>query len=366
MNIKAVITILEDWAPKAYQESYDNSGLICGDEQAEVSSVLVSLDCTEAVVDEAISKSCNLIISHHPLVFSAIKTLTGKTDIERALIKAIQNNIALYAFHTNLDAVDTGVNKKIADRLGLEKLNILRPKADTLSQLVTYVPENHLTKLRETLFSAGAGSIGNYSSCSFSNAGMGTFKATGKAQPFVGKLDELHQEKERRLELVFPRHLQSKVISALKTHHPYEEVAYQIIELQVPNPYVGSGMIGSLAEPMDVKAFFERIQNRFQTQVIKHTDWCKSTIKRVAICGGSGSFLLSDAKAAGADVFLTSDFKYHEFFSAENQIIIADVGHYESEYFTIELIDEKLREKNCNFAVYKSELNTNPVNYFYN
>ena len=364
MNVKQLISILEEWAPLPYQESYDNSGLIYGDPNMEVNGVILSLDCIEATIEEAIAKNCNVVVAHHPIVFKGLKKLTGKNYIERTVIKAVQNNIAIYAIHTNLDSVQTGVNKKFADKIGIKNPKILRPKPHTLKQLTTYVPKSHIDKVRDALFNAGLGKIGNYKDCAFVSSGEGSFTALDEANPYVGETNKRHYEEELKIELVFPAFMQNKAISVLRNAHPYEEVAFQIYQLENTNEHVGSGMYGELKEAMPVKTFLQHIKDTFNVGCIKHTNLIKDSIKTVAICGGSGSFLLGDAKGKRADIFITGDFKYHEFFDAEDQIIIADIGHYESEYLTIELIDEKLREKNCNFAVYRSELNTNPVNYF--
>lgn len=364
MIVKELIFLLEEWAPSSYQESYDNSGLIYGNLDSEITGVLISLDCVEKIIDEAIEKGCNVVVAHHPIVFKGLKKLTGKNYIEKTVIKAIQNNIAIYAIHTNLDSVLTGVNKKFADKIGITNPKILRPKQNTLKQLTTYIPESHIDIVRDTLFNAGLGHIGNYNECAFTSSGEGSFKALKKANPFKGEINKRHYEKEVKLELVFPDFLQNKAISTLKKVHPYEEVAFQIYNLANSNENIGSGMYGDLKQEMETIDFLKHLKSTFNVGCIKHTHIHTKTIKTVAICGGSGSFLLGDAKAKQADIFITGDFKYHEFFDAEDQIIIADIGHYESEYLTIELIDEKLREKNCNFAVYRSELNTNPVNYF--
>lgn len=364
MRIKEVCNYLEEWAPGAYQESYDNSGLLVGDIDRELTGVLVSLDCTEDIVQEAIDKNCNLIVSHHPIIFGGLKRLTGKNYVERTVIKAIENKIALFAIHTNLDNVPDGVNKRIADKLGLRDTHILASKSNKLGQLVCYVPTEHLETVRNALSEAGAGNLGNYSDCSFSSSGEGTFKAKEGANPFVGEINELKKEAELKLEMIFPLHLKSRIVSALKEAHPYEEVAFSIWELQNENSYLGSGMVGELSEAMGLNDFLPYLKERMAVGCVRYTSDTGKKIKRVALCGGSGSFLLRNAIAAKADIFITGDFKYHEFFDAENRIIIADIGHYESEQFTIELIVEKIQEKFRNFAICKSMHNTNPINYF--
>lgn len=363
MYIKEVIDYLESWAPKAYQESYDNSGLIVGDKNSEITGVLVCLDSTEEIVDEAINKGCNLIIAHHPIVFSGLKTFTGKDYIERTVIKAIKNDIAIYAIHTNLDSVSDGVNRKIGEKLGLKNLQILAPKTNLLKKLITFVPNDHLEKVRNALFSSGAGKIGNYDQCSFNSEGKGTFRAGENTDPFVGEKGTLHTESETRLEVVLTNDKLPPILSALFESHPYEEVAYDVISLDNRQTEIGSGMIGELTEESSEETFLNFVKNTMESGVIRHTNLLERPIKKVAFCGGSGSFLLNQAKAKGADVFITADYKYHQFFDADGEILIADIGHFESEQFTIELIGDYLTKKFTKFAVRLTEVNTNPVNY---
>lgn len=363
-KIKEVIQKIEAFAPPLLQENYDNAGLIVGNISDEVTGVLVSLDTTEEVVNEAIKMGCNLIISHHPIVFTGLKKLTGANYIERVIILAIKNNITIYAVHTNLDNVAHGVNKMIADKLGLINTKILSPKKNQLLKLVVFVPESHSDTIRSTLFKAGAGDIGNYSECSFSSEGKGTYKANEKANPFKGEVGQLHFEKEIKLEVIVPTYLKDGVISEMINAHPYEEVAYDLIPLENEFPTIGSGMIGELAEPMDEEAFLKILKTKMKTACIRHTKLLNKPINKIAFNGGAGSFLLHKAIAAKADVFITGDVKYHEFFDAENQLIIADIGHYESEQFTIDLIGGFLIENFSKFAVRFTEVNTNPINYY--
>jgi dinuclear metal center YbgI/SA1388 family protein len=362
MKVKDIIEHLETLAPKTYQESYDNSGLIVGDKNAEIKGVLVCLDSIEAVIDEAIRKNCNLVVAHHPIIFSGLKSLTGKNYIERTIIKAIKNDIAIYAIHTNLDNMFEGVNKRLAETLGLKNLQILSPKAHTLLKLSLYVPIAHLSTVRDALFSAGAGEIGAYKHCSFSAEGTGTFMATDGANPFVGNINETHSETEFKLEVILTRDIQQQVLHAMRNAHPYEEVAYELISVENANQYIGSGMIGEIVEN-DELTFLNHVKQVLGAGCIKHTPLLGKKVKKVAVCGGSGSFLLPQAIAKGADVFITSDFKYHQFFDADNQIVIADVGHFESEQTTIQLIADWINEKFPKFAVHLTETNTNPVNY---
>jgi len=364
MNIRDVIAFLEEKAPPSLQENYDNSGLIVGNKLAEVEGVLISLDCTEAVVEEAKAKGCNLIISHHPIVFSGLKRLNGSTYVERVVMLAIKNDIALYAIHTNLDNVHLGVNKKIAELLRLEDTKILSPKKSTLNKLTTFIPKEHSSAVSKALFEAGAGSIGNYENCGFIAEGTGSFKAKEGANPFVGQEGQMHFEPEHRLEVVFENYKTSKVLSTLRKAHPYEEVAYYLQSIENVNQNVGSGMIGELQESLSFDAFVEHLKGAMNLSVLKATHKTSDQIKTVALCGGSGSFLLKHAIAQNADAYISSDFKYHEFFDADGHITIFDIGHYESEQFTIDLLHEWLREKFSTFALLKTEVITNPINYF--
>jgi len=362
MKIGEVIQLLERWAPPALQENYDNSRLIVGSADRDCIGVLVCLDCTEDIVQEAIERGCNLVVSHHPILFSPIKTLTGRTYPERTLITAIEHKIALYALHTNLDNVLSGVNKEMADRIGLSQLRILRPMANRLMKLVTYVPIGHLQSVREAIFEAGGGYIGNYDQCSFSVEGTGTFRPQEGTHPYSGKIGQLQEDTEHRLELVFPDYHQKAVLKALQESHPYEEVAFEFYRLENTLPNVGAGMVGLLPEPMPTNEFLQHIKSVFGG-MLRFTKPLKQNIVKVAICGGSGSFLTSDAIAAKADVFISSDFKYHQFFDAEQHMMILDIGHFEAEQFTSNLIAAYLIEKIPNFAVLLTRHSTNPVQY---
>jgi len=364
MQIKDITNYLENLAPLSTQESYDNSGLICGDKNSEVSNALISLDCTESIIQEAIDRGCNLVISHHPIVFSGLKTFTGKNYVERTIIKAIKNDIAIYAIHTNLDNYEFGVNKKIGNLLQIKSPRILASTSKTIIKLVVLVPNSHKETVLESLFNAGAGQIGNYSECSFSTQGTGSFKANQNANQFIGETNERHLEQETKIEVLIPNHQVSNVLAELMKSHPYEEVAYDIIQLQNQNKNQGAGMIGELDKEMDVNDFLSQIKKTFKCGIIKHTELIHKKIKTVAWCGGSGSFLLKNAKQQQADIFITGDFKYHEFFDTENQTIIADIGHFESEQYTIELISELLSKKFIKFVPCLTEINTNPVKYF--
>lgn len=366
MQIKDILSEIEKFAPLPYQEKYDNCGLQTGDANQEATGALLTLDVTEAVVDEAIQNKANLIIAHHPLIFSGLKSLTGRNYVERTLLKAIRNDIAIYAAHTNLDNMQQGVNHKIAERLGLKNTKVLAPVQDSLYKLYTYVPEHAAATLLDALFAAGAGQIGEYSECSFMAKGKGTFKPSDNSNPVIGQAGGPRETPEElKLEVIVPKHLKTTLIRTLRQHHPYEEVAYELIRLENENQTVGAGMIGELDTPMETRAFLDFVKQQMKTACIRHTELHVPHIARVAVCGGSGSFLLPDALRQQADVFITGDFKYHQFFDAEGKIIIADIGHYESEQFTIEIFSEIIKKKFPNFALLFTKLNTNPVNYYF-
>lgn len=363
ITVKQVTNHLESIAPLAYQESYDNAGLIVGDFNSEVKGVLVCLDSVEETIEEAKKQGANLIIAHHPIVFKGLKRLNGSNYVERTVISAIKNDIAIYATHTNLDSVLNGVNAMIAKKIGVKNLRILDPQKNGLKKLISYVPNAKKDEVLESLFNAGAGQIGDYSHCSFSHEGIGTFKALENADPYVGVKGQVHHEEESRIEVIFESHKQSAVVRALLEAHPYEEVAYDVLRLDNKNNQVGLGVVGELEEEIPTMDLLQEIKTKMNAGVVKYTPVVKSHVKRVAICGGSGSFLLSAAKRSGADLFLTADFKYHEFFDAEKQLVIADIGHYESEQYTSELLADFLKQKFSTFAIRISEINTNPVNY---
>jgi dinuclear metal center YbgI/SA1388 family protein len=364
MKIQDITSLLEKFAPVFLQEDYDNSGIITGNPEWECSGILVCLDATEDVVKEAVEKKCNLVIAHHPIVFRGLKKITGKDYVEQTVIRAIKNDIAIYAIHTNLDNIAGGVNGKIADLLGLTNRKILAPKSNLLRKLAVFVPVAYKEKLMAALFDAGAGSIGNYSECSFSSEGAGSFKAGEGTSPYVGTVNERHYENEVKLEVIFPVWLQNKLISAMLAAHPYEEVAYDVYGLANQYQHTGSGLVGELPDPENEKDFLEKLGLIFKIPVIKHTALLGKPIRKVAVCGGAGSFLTAAAIGAGADIYMTADIKYHEFFDAEGRILLADIGHYESEQFTIDLLFDILKKNFPNFAVLKTGMNTNPVHYF--
>ncbi|WP_222983549.1 Nif3-like dinuclear metal center hexameric protein [Flagellimonas meishanensis] len=363
MTVKEISKILEQLAPLAHAEDFDNVGLLVGDPEMSVSGVLVTLDTLENVVDEAIAKKCNLIVSFHPIIFRGLKKVTGRNYVERVVIKAIANNIAIYSMHTALDNSKMGVNAKICQVLGIGNTEILIPKTQTIKKLITYVPLADVEKVKSALFDAGAGEIGKYSNCSFSVDGWGTFKAGEEAKPSVGKVGEVHKEAEVQLHVIFSFEKEPDILNALFNAHPYEEVAYEIIVLQNTNQELGMGMVGTLDGAMEEKSFLEHVKKKMNAKVIRHSKLLGKKVERVAVLGGSGAFAISAAKQANADVFITADVKYHQFFEAEDKIIIADIGHFETEQFTKDLLVDYLTEKIPNFAISLSESNTNPIKY---
>ena len=363
VTIRQIIESFESLAPPALQEAYDNSGLLCGDPSWPLTGVLVTLDCTEAVLDEAVKKGCNLVVAHHPIVFKGFKKLTGKNYVERTLIKAIKNDVAIYALHTNLDNIMEGVSRRMAAQLGLINCRILQPKRGLLRKLTVFVPPAHTDALLQVLHQAGAGNVGNYSGCSFITEGEGRFTGNGQARPAIGTPLVPERLPENRLELLLPAYAEAAVLSAMRAAHPYEEVAYYLQTIENEWAQTGSGIVGNLPESTDELTFLQTIKTAFKAGCVRYTALLGKPVTTVALCGGSGSFLLPDALRAGADLFLTADFKYHEFFDADNRILIADIGHFESEQYTKDLLFKHLSENFSNIAVRFSETETNPVKY---
>ncbi len=363
-KIKDVIAYLETIAPLAHQESYDNCGLLTGSVSSDITGVLITLDCTEEVVQEAINMHCNLIITHHPIIFSGLKKITGKTYVERTIILAIKHEIAIYAIHTNLDNSLTGVNFQFAKKLELNNLTILSPKASTLNKLVCFAPKANEGSILQALHEAGAGNIGNYLNCSFTSDGIGHFTPNELANPSIGSEGKPEHVKESKIEVVFPSYSLIKIVDVLKMAHPYEEVAYFISELNNTDLSIGAGVVGTLRDELTVKDFLSHLKKRMNLSMIKFTKGYSGKIKTVAICGGSGSFLLTTALRAKVDAYISADFKYHEFFDAENKLLVCDIGHYESEVATKDLLYDILSKKFSSFALNLSEIDTNPISYF--
>jgi dinuclear metal center YbgI/SA1388 family protein len=364
MKITDLISVIERYAAPELQEDYDNAGLITGNASWECNGVVCTLDVTVETLKEAKENNCNLIVAHHPIIFRGLKRINGRNYVEQVIIDAIKNDIAIYAAHTNLDNIILGVNGMIAKKLGLKNITILQPKNKMLRRLITFAPTGKAEEVRNAIFAAGAGHIGKYAECSFNSEGTGTFKAGEGADPYVGEIGERHHERETKIEIVYPFYLESQVVKALIDNHPYEEVAYDIFTMDNVHFGIGAGVIGELEEPEEEKDFLKFISGIFDAKGIRHTELLGKPIKKVAVCGGAGSFLIKKAAQMGADLYITADVKYHEFFDAEGKLVLADIGHYESEQFTIDLMHDLLAEKFPTFAVLKTKVNTNPVRYF--
>jgi dinuclear metal center YbgI/SA1388 family protein len=363
IKIKDVTDYLESLAPRSLQESYDNAGLLTGSPSVPVMGILVTLDCTEAVVKEAAERDCNLIVAHHPIIFKGLKRLSGNSYVERVVIESIKRDIAIYALHTNLDNVKNGVNRKIGEKIGLRNMRILVPRTDTLAKLVTFIPPQNLQDVLSAMYTAGAGQVGEYKNCSFSVEGQGTFTPGEGTQPHIGNAHHAETVDEIRVEVLVPNHRREAVLSALRAAHPYEEVAYYLTALSNENQDVGSGMIGELDRPVEPLEFLRGLKVSMELDTIRYTALPSHPIKKIAVCGGSGSFLLKNAIQAGAEAYVSADFKYHEFFDADGKILIADIGHYESEVFTKDLIVDVLTKKFPTFAINFSRTGTNPISY---
>ena len=363
MKIHEITSYLEEFAPLALQESYDNAGLLIGSQDLEVKKALITLDVTKDVVEEAVSQKCDLIVAHHPLIFKGLKKIDYQSDTGKMIARLIRENIAVYAAHTNLDNVLGGVNGILSEKLGLTNVHILAPKTNTLLKLVVFCPVAHAENVQQAMFDAGAGNIGNYDSCSFNSTGYGTFKASDKANPYVGEAGSLHKEEEVRIETVAPEYLLNKIISSMLAMHPYEEVAYDIFPLANEQQNVGTGIIGELQHESDGTKFLKFVKQQLNAAYIRHTEIIDKPVKKVAVCGGSCSFLIHQAYRAGADIFITADVKYHEFFDYKGKMTIVDAGHYETEQFAKELLYAKLKGKFPNFALQISNTITNPINF---
>ncbi|APG61272.1 Nif3-like dinuclear metal center hexameric protein [Christiangramia salexigens] len=363
MIVQEVIDLIEDFAPLNYAEDFDNVGLLVGDKNTEVTSALITLDTLEKTVEEAIKKDCNLIISFHPIIFGGLKKLTGRNYVERIVMKAIKNDIAIYGIHTALDNQFKGVNDMISEKLGLQNRKILIPRRNSIKKLTTFVPVQNADHVREALFAKGAGSIGNYDYCSFNLTGKGSFKPNEDANPVIGEKGKIHFEEETQIGVTYPAHLESGILKALFDSHPYEEVAYEIHKLDNKNQHLGMGMIGELESEKNEKEFLEEVKQVFNCGGIRHSAFLGKPIKKVAVLGGSGAFAIDKAKAAGADIYITADLKYHDYYKAEEKLVLADIGHYESEQFTKNLLYSFLSKKISSFALILADTNTNPINY---
>jgi dinuclear metal center YbgI/SA1388 family protein len=363
MKLKELCSFLNSAVPLSFQESYDNSGLQLGNPEKEITSALLTLDVTEEVLAEAAETGCNLIISHHPIIFNGVKRITGETSAERIIIKALKLDISVYSAHTNLDTIPGGVSWRMAEKLDLRAIKVLSPLKNRLLKLVTFIPETHLDKVRDALFDAGAGVIGGYDRCGFTSQGTGSFRGGNKTNPFVGEKEKVHYEKEVRFETILFTHRKNSVINALRSSHPYEEPAFDIYALENDNTEAGMGCAGDLPRPMSEEDFLRYVSSTFNAEGLRHTRLTGRKISRVALCGGSGSSLIHDAISSGADAFITADVRYHVFFDADHSILLTDIGHFESEKFSAEVLYDLIIKKFPTFALRFSEINTNPINY---
>lgn len=364
MKIQEIVYELESMAPPALQEAYDNSGLMVGEPATECTGALLTLDITEAVIEEAAELGANLIIAHHPIWFQARKRLNGEDLVSRCILLAIRKNIALYSIHTNLDNVISGVNGVIAQKLGLKNVKILDPKPAVLSKLIVYVPKDFSDKLLNALFQAGAGKIGAYDECAFVSEGTGSFRPLDTANPYTGTIGQREQVIENRVEVVFPSWLKNRVIAAMYQAHPYEEVAWQLFRTENTLQEYGSGMVGELEFDLPKQEFLALVKKAFKTGGIRYSDKQGDYVRKIAVGGGACSFLIPNALRANADAFVTADISYHKFFDGEDRMMILDIGHFESEQFTPSLIHEVLSKKFANFALHLSKIRTNPVQYY--
>jgi len=364
MKLVDLTSYLDSAIPLSFQEDYDNSGLQVGLPDKNISSALLTLDVTEEVLDEAIAEGCDVIISHHPVIFQPVRRITGRSSTERILRKAILNDVAIYSAHTNLDVIQGGVSKKMAEKMKLRNIRVLVPLKGKLLKLVTFIPEASLDKVKDAIFLAGAGEIGNYDRCSFTIPGTGSYRGNESTNPYAGKKGTVHLEKEIRFETILYSHLKDKVIQALLEAHPYEEVAYDLYPLENMNADAGTGCTGELLLPLGKDDFLRYVSEVFDVRGIRYSGQIKGKIKKVALCGGAGGPLLKDAEASGADAYVTADIRYHSFLEAGDKILVVDIGHYESEKFSTEILSDLIIKKFPKFAVRFSEINTNPINYF--
>ena len=364
MTISEFIRQLSTKIRFSYAEDFDNVGLLCGRPEQELRGVLVCHDALESVVQEAIEKGCNCIVAFHPIIFSGLKSITGKSYVERAVMLALENKIAIIAVHTAWDNDFYGVNHGIAKALGLRHLQVLIPKKDALSQLRFFVPVEAAEQVRSAIFATGAGTIGQYADCSFNIHGTGTFLPLEKASPAYGEVGTWEQVSEMEVQILVENWQLPAAIQAMKDAHPYEEVAYYVTSLRNENHHAGLGQFGLLDEEMSAQEFLSECRAVFDVPVIRTSSHFTGRIRKVAVLGGSGASGISAAKKLGCDAYVSSDFKYHDFFQGDENFLLADVGHFESERFVSQQLADVISNILPTFAVLKSETKTNPVNYF--
>ncbi|MBP5687674.1 MAG: Nif3-like dinuclear metal center hexameric protein [Muribaculaceae bacterium] len=362
MKVKEITDAIEAVAPLYLQESWDNSGMQVGDQDSEVTGVVLCTDVREEIVDEAIERGANMIISHHPLLFRGLKKIVGRSYQERIVAKAIKNDITIYCAHTNMDSAVGGVNFKMAEKLGMTGVRVLDPQQGTQRKIVVFVPTEAVAMVEKAMCDAGAGRLGNYDNCTYSMNGEGHYRALDGAEPWAGKVGEKHSEPEVRLEVLVHKALCGRVVAAMIKAHPYEEPAFDIIALENGDKYAGLGVIGDV-EPQDARGFLEKVKNAFEVEAVRYSGNLDRQVRRVAMCGGAGADFIGLAMSQGADVYITGDMKYHEFQGNEERIILADIGHYESEHYTKEIFYDIISKKNPNFAVDFAKSEKNQVKY---
>ena len=369
MTGNEIIKYLEDWAPKGIAWEKDNVGLQVGDPKIKIRNIILSLDLNEEVVDSAIKENCNLIITHHPLLFYPLKDLDFSKSKKAIMIeKMIKNDITLYSAHTNLDFTKHGVSYQLAKRLSLRNIKFLKNLSNNQVKLSVFVPLAHLDKVSDAIYQAGGGIIGEYSNCSFRTSGKGTFSGSVQSNPSIGKKGVVETVEEVKLEVLVDQWKLSHVISSIKIAHPYEEIAYDVYPLLKENVNYGIGAIGELNKQMIPGEFLKLVSSKLNVPAFRYTKNGRKKIKTVAVCGGSCSELIDEAMKQKADAFITADLKYHSFQDAEGNILLIDAGHYETEVPVLDEIKhrlEKLLIKNKKIRVLKFRGSTNPV-VFYN
>ena len=357
MKIKEVIQFLEQKFPLHWQEDFDNCGVQCGDKERELTGIVVCFDMSEAVIDEALAQGSNMVISHHPIIYKhGLKKIEPTNRVGKIIYKALENKILLYSMHTNIDSGKAGGNVLFAKKLELQNLSVLVPKENQFCKLVVFVPAENSALLKEAMFKIGCGNIGNYSHCSYSCEGIGSFKPLTGVNPHIGKHNRLERVDEERIEMIFPKNIKRQVIETLYGHHPYEEPAFDIITLENQNREVGLGRIGLLPTSMLAKDFILYIKEKLNLDFVKFSGNRDAEIKKVAVCGGGGASFISEALTAGVNAYITGDLKYHDFFIPENKMLLIDIGHFEGEHFIREIITSLLQENFNTFATHFTEV----------
>ncbi len=369
MTCKEIIKYFEEWAPKEIAWQKDNVGLQVGSLNNKLNNILLCLELHDQVIDDAIKKNCNLIISHHPLLFQPLKKIDLQNDKNSKLIeKLIKNNITLYSAHTNLDFTKEGVSFELAKKLKLNNIDFLVHQNSNQYKLSVFVPVDFVDKVANAIFENGGGRIGEYTNCSFRTKGNGTFKGSGNSNPYLGEKNKIELVEEIKLEVLVDSWKLKKILTAIFETHPYEEVAYDIYPLANSNKNYGAGTIGELDKPMHQKQFLDYVADNLKIKNFRYSKG-NNKIKKVALCGGAGSDLVKDALNSGADAFITADLKYHTFQDANEKILLIDAGHYETEIHSLDEVKRKLSHytigKNINTKIFKYEGSTNPI-FFYN